>query len=224
MEEKTSRNHIIAGDALTELRNLPDCSVDMCLTSPPYFGLRNYGIDGQIGLEANVSEYIYKLIEIFAEVKRVLADTGTLWLNISDSYAGSGKNANNKKPCAKMRKELQHLGDNLPQPNAMPESVRDRNISNEREITCKRNRRDVWSIATKGYSDIHFATFPERLAELCILAGCPIGGTVLDPFFGAGTVGVVAKRHGYNYVGIELNPEYCELSRRRIAAIKQKDG
>lgn len=84
-------NQIICGSSLEVLRELPSCSVNMCVTSPPYYGLRDYGVDGQIGVEATPEEYIGKLTEVFHEVRRVLCDDGTLWLNIADSYAGSGK-------------------------------------------------------------------------------------------------------------------------------------
>lgn len=84
-------NSILCGDALETLKRLPEQSVQMCVTSPPYYGLRNYGIDGQIGLEESPSDYIEKLVQVFREVRRVLKDDGTLWLNLGDSYAGSGK-------------------------------------------------------------------------------------------------------------------------------------
>lgn len=86
-------NKIICGDALTVLRTLPDKSCRCCVTSPPYFNLRDYGVPGQIGLEPTMQEYIARLVEVFAEVKRVLTDDGTLWVNIADSYSGSGKGA-----------------------------------------------------------------------------------------------------------------------------------
>jgi len=302
---------IIAGDAQNELGRLLDQSVDMCVTSPPYYMLRNYGVDGQIGLEQTIDEYINKLVYVFNEVKRVLKDSGTLWVNISDSYAGSGKNSGSKTPCAKMRKELQHLGDDLPKtqtsipnknlllipqrfiialqdngwivrqdiiwqkPNPMPESVRDRctksheyifllaktpryyfnadaikepatgstsrrweqpsavryagnkytadpnkfyrtKSGNAYKYRPYRNKRDVWTIATVPLKEAHFAAFPPTLAETCMLAGCPDGGTVLDPFFGAGTVGIAAERLKRNYIGIDINPEYCEIAKTRI--------
>ena len=79
-----------------------------------------------------------------------------------------------------------------------------------------RNKRTVWTVATQSFSEVHFATFPPKLIEPCILAGCPAGGIVLDPFSGSGTTGMVSLRHGRRYIGIELNPEYVEMSRRRI--------
>ena len=85
-----------------------------------------------------------------------------------------------------------------------------------REFNGKRNKRSVWTVTTQPYSEAHFATFPPTLIEPCILAGCPAGGTVLDPFGGAGTTGLVADRHGRNAILIELNPTYAALARNRI--------
>lgn len=327
---------ILQGDSLEVLKSLPDCSIDCCVTSPPYFGLRDYGVDGQIGLEKTPEEYIQKLVDVFREVRRVLKDDGTLWLNIGDSYAGSkkgmlknGQHTNDrsissdylqkaagtltkaKTPGIK-RKELIGIpwllafalrqdGWYLRQdiiwykPNAMPESVKDRctksheyifllskseryyfdyeaikepavgfdnrppagsngtftpnsrkrkgnfktfrgggtytggrsfenSIRVERQShgnspneTGKRNRRSVWSVATRGYKGAHFATFPEKLVEPCILAGTRPGGIVIDPFAGSGTVGVVAGKNNRNFIGIEINPDYVEISKSRIS-------
>ncbi|MEG1894612.1 MAG: site-specific DNA-methyltransferase [Oscillospiraceae bacterium] len=340
-----SKSQIIAGDALNVLSRISDGYIDCCITSPPYYALRDYGVEGQIGLENSIDEYIGKLVEIFREVHRVLRDDGTLWVNIADTYAGSGKGrkadgthskgiskssdycgqtAGNIKPrfaTGIKKKELCLIPQRLAialqadgwyirqdiiwsKPNAMPESVKDRctksheyiflltkqqnyyfdgdvikepcvgfdnrppaggrgtltpnsrrrkgnaksfrgggaytnhgsyenaaitnreshgNAANE---TGLRNRRSVWSVATKGYSGAHFATFPEKLIEPCILAGCRIGGIVLDPFFGSGTVGVVAKKHERCYLGIELNPEYVDIAKQRIGGeqnVKNKD-
>lgn len=301
---------ILCGDALDKLRTLDSQSVQTCVTSPPYFALRDYGIDGQIGLEETPKEYIDKLVEVFREVKRVLRPDGTLWLNIADSYAGSTKAGKWREGSARADGSVRGDGQSrrnrngigavegckpkdligIPwmlafalradgwylrqdiiwnKPNAMPESVRDRctkshehiflltkqpryyfdyeaikepaamkgnsksfrgggrsfynsaeatreshgNMKNE---TGTRNKRDVWTIATHPFKEAHFATFPEKLVEPCILAGCPEGGTVLDPFTGSGTTGVVAKKHGRNFIGIELNPEYREMAIKRI--------
>lgn len=160
---------ILRGDCREVMRTLPDQSVHCCVTSPPYFGLRDYGVDGQMGLESTPDEYIAGMVDVFREVRRVLRDDGTLWLNIGDSYASGG-----------------------------------------------RNKRSVWNIPTTPFKEAHFATFPPALVEPCILAGCPEGGTVLDPFGGAGTAGLVADRLHRNAILIELNPEYAEIARRRI--------
>lgn len=312
------------GDALERLREMPDESVHCCVTSPPYYGLRDYGIDGQIGLEETLDGYIAALVAVFDEVRRVLRTDGTLWLNLGDSYAGSwgaqgrdgamadravsvarspsgsstlrgnghlgggpklsalsntqvaaapkGKSGTGSIPDGAGYKPKDLIG--VPWSAAfalrsagwwlrqeiiwhklspMPESVRDRctraheqvfmlaksaryfydaaaiaedavsdhasgngYARDERETYRNRNRRDVWTLSSQPFPEAHFATFPPKLVEPCILAGCPEGGVVLDPFSGAGTTGVVALRHGRSYVGIELNPEYAELSRNRI--------
>jgi DNA modification methylase len=353
---------ILCGDALTELRKLPNEAVHCCVTSPPYWGLRDYGVPGQLGLERTPEEYVAKMVEVFREVRRVLRSDGTLWLNLGDSYAGSGRGGNpegsewsgfmgNK---AREKSAMPHLhsqaieagaiGRNwvkpppglkpkdlvgIPwrvafalqsdgwwlrqdiiwaKPNPMPESVTDRctkaheyifllsksakyfydaeavreaakyredarpfgdaggnrhgdekseydpraswkgsafhlgktaehqqgwaskkrgefngktNALPGREafraFTFTRNLRSVWTITTKPFKEAHFATFPPEIPERCIKAGSPVGGVVLDPFFGAGTTGMVAKRLGRDFIGIELNPEYVKMARSRIA-------
>lgn len=299
------------GDALEVLRTLPALSVHMCVTSPPYYGLRDYGVAGQIGLEETVDEYIAKLVAVFAEARRVLREDGTLWLNVGDSYAGNGGQSpqmgalfkgrarQRENVCLSLRgaadgvkpKDLMGVpwllafalradGWFLRQdiiwhkPNPMPESVTDRctkaheylfllskspryyfdsvaiaepaiyagktgcvsgpktaaraAANGEKptgnEVTGAprvpvgdtRNRRSVWTVATQPFREAHFATFPPALIEPCILAGCPIGGTVLDPFGGSGTTGIVADRLQRSAILIELNPDYAEMSRRRI--------
>lgn len=304
---------IFCFDALQQLKLLTSSSINTCVTSPPYYNLRNYGVDGQIGLESTPEAYIKRLLEVFSEVKRVLRDDGTLWIVISDSYAGSGKNTNNSKPHKKATKTLEHLGDCVPsgivpdglkpkdligipwllafalradgwywrdtiiwhKPNCMPESVKDRctksheyillfsknrqyyydsesvmepticktvrkfidNNSDKQRghsrkhagfngryaerlklagVPNKRNKRSVWSVPTKPYKEAHFAVYPPELIEPCILAGCPIGGTVLDPFMGSGTTGEVALMHSREFVGIELNMDYVKLAEKRL--------
>jgi len=305
-------NGIIRGDALAELRKLPDESVNCCVTSPPYWGLRDYGVKGQLGLEKTPEEYVAHPVEVFREVRRVLRKDGTLWLNLGDTYnncdkwGGGGANTgkHTKAPDgtveswkAVRRKwakidglktkdlvgipwrvafALQADGWWLRQdiiwakPNPMPESVRDRctkaheyifllsksssyfydaeavreenqdkyngqrgttesrkklqsamrDFSDKEEMdrysTQGRNKRSVWTIATKPFPEAHFATFPPEIPELCIRAGCPKGGVVLDPFFGAGTTGLVALRLGREFIGIELNHVYCGIARKRI--------
>ena len=290
---------IIVGDCLESLRKMPSESVHCCVTSPPYFGLRDYGYEGQIGLEQTPEAYVAKLVEVFREVRRVLRDDGTLWLNLGDSYAndakwggssggkhvqalhgntgiGRGKKETGLKPKDLMGMPwrvafaLQEDGWYLRQdiiwhkPNPMPESVRDRctkaheyifllakaeryyfdgaalkeplatkphalgnrklDVSrNDHDQMQKvwgadglRNRRSVWTVTTKPFKGAHFATFPPDLIEPCILAGCPVGGTVLDPFGGAGTTGVVCQNRQRNAILCELNPEYAKMARDRI--------
>lgn len=284
-------NQIYVSDALSFLRILPTESVNTCITSPPYYGLRDYGTGGQIGLESTPEMYVQNLAEVFAEVKRVLRKDGTLWVNIGDSYAGSRKggatnpeNAGNYKQGTNRgivgaaattkvswggckNKDLLGipwrlaftLRDKLglylrndivwAKNNPMPESVADRCTRSHEYIflfakssryhfdgaaiaePCvtsgagRRHKRDVWTTSVKPYKGAHFATFPVDLIEPCILAGCPNGGIVLDPFIGSGTVGVAAVKNGRNYIGIDINPAYANIAGDRIAAaVKVKEA
>ena len=299
-------NKIITGNAIEILKELPDCYADCCITSPPYLGLRDYGVNGQIGLENSVEDYINRLTDIFREVRRVLKNDGTLWLNIGDSYATSNSEYSNCKRkdligvpwllAFALRNDGWYLRQDIiwEKPNAMPESVKDRctksheyiflfskkskyyfnyeaikepavgfnNImpagskgtltpnsrlrkgnsrtfrgggaytkgqsfnnsaeakreshGNTDNTTGLRNKRSVWRVATQGYREAHFATFPEKLIEPCVLAGSKEGGIVLDPFLGSGTTAAVAKKHNRGFIGIELNPEYVEMAKRRL--------
>jgi len=302
---------IIAGDCIEGMRTLPDASVYCCVTSPPYWGLRDYGHEGQIGLESTPDAYVARMVEVFREVRRVLRDDGTCWVNLGDSYNGIGgpgkQDGGPIGPTAavaivgtkgrhivglkakdlvgipwRVAFALQADGWWLRQdiiwhkPNPMPESVRDRctkaheyvflltksdryyydayavseavacvrGPGNKRPLKGveedgekhrtraglhkaaerwreegppeSRNRRSVWTITTKPYSGAHFAVMPADLVEPCIKAGCPEGGTVLDPFAGSGTTLAVAAELGRNAIGCELNPDYIALAERRI--------
>ncbi len=305
---------IECGDALALLRREPAGSVDCCVTSPPYWGLRDYGCEGQLGLEPTPDLYVAHLVDVFAEVRRVLRDDGVLWLNLGDSYAGGGhgsrdserwpkQSRNDHTPVhAKKQARLKpkdlvgipwrvafalqadgwYLRSDIvwAKTAPMPEGVRDRptrahefvfllsksaryrydadairepigdsmaraiangpradrqyqhdehNRFGKRSanrtfsdpdslahIASSRNARDVWTLNPDPYPGAHFAVMPEELARRCILAGCPAGGTVLDPFAGSGTVGAVAARHGRNAVLFDLNPDYCAMARRRV--------
>lgn len=297
---------IITGNAIEVLKELPDCSADCCITSPPYLGLRDYGVNEQIGLENSVEAYINRLTDIFREVRRVLKNDGTLWLNVGDSYVSSNSEYSNCKRkdligapwllAFALRNDGWYLRQDIiwEKPNAMPESVKDRctksheyiflfskqskyyfdyeaikepavgfnNIvpagskgtlrpnsrlrkgnsrtfrgggvytkgqsfnnsaeimreshGNNENMTGLRNKRSVWTVATQGYKEAHFATFPEKLIEPCVLAGSRDGGIILDPFIGSGTTAVVAKKHNRGFIGIELNPDYAEMARRRL--------
>ena len=300
---------ILQGDAVEVLRDLPDSFVHCIVTSPPYWGLRDYGVDGQIGLEATPDEYVARMVAVFSEARRVLRDDGTLWLNLGDSYASQPNASQGKNGWlygrgvdeARLKKQkivsglkpkdlvgipwrvafaLQADGWFLRQdiiwhkPNPMPESVRDRctksheyvfllsksgsyffdsaamqepasgrppgnkrnkytearSAGDERfqtaagllEIGARetRNRRSVWTVATQPYHGAHFACFPRELIRPCVRAAAPLGGVVLDPFFGAGTTGVVALEEERDFVGIELNPQYIELAEKRLAEVE----
>jgi len=312
-------NIILQGDALSKLKELPNKSVNMCLTSPPYWALRDYGtahwkggddkcnhstehtspkstlgggkttqnvasfykdfckrcgakrIDKQLGLEKTFDEYINNLCNVFDEVKRVLRDDGTCWVNIGDTYGGSGQHSNEHPewkgkqnesdkvfyPNNNLKGKIMHkslimipfrfaiemvnrgwiLRNTLiwHKPNAMPSSVKDRftvdfeyvflfskkqkyyfEQQTEPSEYEERNKRAVWAINPKGFKEAHFAVFPEQLCETPIKAGCPKGGIVLDPFFGSGTTGVVALKQSKKFIGIELNPEYIKLAKKRL--------
>ena len=292
---------ILRGDAAAVLRTLPDNSVHCVVTSPPYYGLRDYGVDGQIGAESTPAEYVERLVAVFREVRRVLRPDGVCWLNLGDSYNGSAPNRTGQNGYADGRtnrnkrfatggvsglKPKDLLG--IPwrvafalqddgwwlrsdvifaKPNPMPESVTDRctraheyvfmltksaryfydaqavaepalqplgepsRVAQHKQAmlgqngtgtlgtnqgAATRNRRSVWTIATEPTPYAHFATMPSELAEICILAGCPGDGTVLDPFAGSGTTLRVALTLGRNAIGIELNPEYVDLAERLL--------
>jgi len=269
------RDVILQGDVIEQLKTIHDESVNTCVTSPPYWGLRDYGIDGQIGLENTPEEYTQKMVEVFHEVKRVLRDDGTLWLNLGDSYCGTGSKGEYKDPKYVNGRNGQSVAINgkvrglkskdmigIPwrvafalqadgwylrsdiiwhKPNPMPESVKDRPTKSHEYIFLlsknrkyyydgdgikeranninnvdTRNKRSVWTVPTKPYKEAHFATFPPNLITPCIIAGCPEGGIVLDPFLGSGTTAAVSKQLSRYYIGIEINPEYIEIAKKRI--------
>lgn len=299
---------ILVGDCMEKLATLESESVDCCVTSPPYWGLRDYGVEGQLGLEPTPDLYVAHMRMVFEQVMRVLKPQGTLWLNLGDSYARKGgtSGGGNREllhmegkqrrmtsipPGSGLKEKdlvgipwrmafaLQSDGWYLRQdiiwhkPNPMPESVQDRctkaheyiflfaksqkyffdhiailepfanrefrgKLKGERgsqpyaaargndransggfpRVREGRNKRSVWSVVSRPFKGAHFATFPPDLIKPCILAGCPKGGVVLDPFFGAGTVGLVAKKHDRRWIGIELNKEYVQIAERRIGA------
>lgn len=262
--EGPDRPTLFQGDAETILRRLPTDHFRCCVTSPPYWGLRDYGISGQIGTEGDPEAYVGRLVAVFDQVRRVLTEDGTLWLVVGDSYTSGNRGyraPDRKSPVRAMGYRaptpeglkpkdlvgipwrlafaLQSAGWYLrsdiiwEKPNCMPESVKDRPTRSHEHLFLLsrsvhyhyaageirddgRHRRDVWSIPTEPFPGAHFATFPPRLVEPCILAGSEPGDWVLDPFFGAGTVGVVCAEHGRRWVGIELNPDYASMARDRI--------
>jgi DNA modification methylase len=339
---------VINGDCRSALRALPEESVNCCVTSPPYWGLRDYGNPDQIGREETPEAYVENMRQVFAEVWRVLRNDGTLWLNLGDTYnayngnrgcetgpsknvhyqlqklpAGYGLTAKNLKPKDlvgipwRVAFALQSAGWYLrsdiiwAKANCMPESVTDRptrsheflfllskspkyyynheairepclydvdgtgtaarkaraegnklmptgerngirpagyknsvnfegknkgkekqrghsrrhdgfndrwdKMEKEEQCTGMRNKRDVWTVAPANYPEAHFATYPPELIKPCILAGCPAGGVVLDPFAGSGTTGMVALELGRRAVLVELNPEYVNFIHERCA-------
>jgi len=261
---------IIAADAVAGLRQLEAGSARCCVTSPPYFGLRDYGVEGQIGLEDTPEQYVERLVEVFVEVRRVLADDGTLWLNLGDSYAPNKQLRGIPWRVAfALQADGWYLRSDIiwRKPNPMPSSVGDRCTSSHEYLfmlsksrryyfdaaaisepaTCsrsgnsarkladgseqrldghlgrsvpwageRRNRRDVWTITARPYSGAHFAVMPPALVEPCIQAGSEIDDLILDPFAGAATVGLVARRLRRRFLGVELNPDFAALGRRRI--------
>jgi site-specific DNA-methyltransferase (cytosine-N4-specific) len=320
---------LYVGDCRELLKQLPDGCIQTCVTSPPYWGLRDYGVDGQIGLEKTPEEYVETIVDVFNEVRRVLTDDATLWLNIGDTYA-RGKNGRSDEDETSLRRRNRSYGTALHgktgergrqghgrqvpsglkpkdligipwmvafalraagwylrmdivwhKPNPMPESVTDRptkaheyifllskseryyyNADAIREplatktlttfgTTRKRieldgvgrvashglsrdvptrkpkldehgeyagaNKRSVWTVATQPYDGAHFAVFPPKLIEPCIIAGSRPGDIVLDPFFGSGTTGMVAEKHERRWIGFDLSEKYAVLAKARTA-------
>lgn len=300
-------------DALRLLGNMPSQSVNCIVTSPPYFGLRDYGMAGQIGLEETPAAYVAKLVELFREARRVLRDDGTFWLNLGDTYTGGGRGGN--PPLSAYWKQGTNAGsvienrtnvDGIPPKSllgmpwrvafglqddgwilrseiiwnklsCMPESVTDRPTKSHETVFLfaksqhyfydmaaiaepvkyesiqraqrgvsdhhknmhipgqtqhsmhkarahgegynmpeMKNKRTVWSLGPEPFSGAHFATFPTKLIEPMILAGCPVGGVVFDPFMGSGTTAMVARDNGRNYIGSELNPAYVTIAQDRL--------
>ena len=263
---------LLIGNCLDKLKELDSGVIQSCVTSPPYWGLRDYDDDGQLGQEDHPEEFVKNLTDIFMEVHRVLREDGTLWLNIGDTYFGAkgghwdgGNSITNESSGTKYRENrkappkhhylktkdlsgvpwmlalsLQKRGWYLRQdiiwhkPNPMPEAVNDRCAKSHEHIfllTKKpnykfnaeaiseptRRRTDVWSLNTSSFSGAHFAVFPQQIPELCIKAGTDEGDIVLDPFMGSGTTAYVAQRLGRKWVGVELNPEYAQIIKDRVA-------
>lgn len=265
-EEDRRNSLLVCGDSEHALQLMPDQAFQACVTSPPYWSLRDYNIPGQIGLEQSVYDYIEHLGRVFDQVQRVLRDDGTLWVNIGDSYTSGGRTwraTDRKNPVRAMQVrpptpkglkskdligvpwllafELQRRGWYLRadiiwnKPNCQPESVQDRPTrsheyvflfskseryfydSKARRGPNGRNVRTVWDINTKPYQGAHFATFPAELVEPCVALGSAPGQSILDPFIGSGTTGLVALKKRRRFVGIELNPEYLRIAEDRLS-------
>lgn len=314
-------------DCLSGLKLLPDAYIQCIVTSPPYYGLRDYGVEGQIGQEKTPEKYIQRLVKVFHEAKRVLADDGVLWVNVGDSYASAAKNRTKEQAARKstlaggkssqiackdqpnkiteglkakdligipwmlafaLRADGWYLRQDIiwHKPNPMPESVTDRctraheflfmltkkakyyydadaiktypknysfngphfsdakkvsslkrqrgdkqrghskrhagfneqwdQMTTAEQMSMPANKRSVWTVATKPFSDAHFAVFPEELIVDCIKSGSRVNDIILDPFMGAGTTALVSAKHGRRFVGFELNKEYINISIRRM--------
>lgn len=276
-------NEIYCGNAIDNLKNMSSGSVDCIVTSPPYYGQRDYGNEKQIGSEKVPSEYVNNLVSVFSECFRVLKDSGTLWLNLGDKYKDGGLLGMPWRVALALQDIGWFLRNDIiwHKPNAMPNAVKnrlttdheyiffftkkksgyyyDQDAIREEHVTFSdkskmkggknhfgkvngtpeegknkgnpnlhngrwdqafhpngRNKRTVWNVPLSKFRGAHFAVFPEKLIEPCILVGCPEGGIVLDPFFGAGTSGVVANKLKRKYVGIELNQDYIEIAKKRL--------
>lgn len=273
---------ILCGDARAAAAKLPTNIIDTIVTSPPYFGQRDYGVNGQIGIEDQPQQYIDDLVSVFAALKSTLKDTGTLWLNLGDKYQDKKLMGMPWRVALALIEDGWCLRSDIiwHKPNAMPHSAKNRptpdheyifllsktdhyhydaDAIREPHVTFSenskmrggrghfgkqggtpekgknkgnsnlhdarwdqafhpkgRNKRTVWSVPLGKYRDAHFAVFSEQLIKPCILAGAPQGGVVLDPFFGAGTTGLAAWNNGRKFIGLELNPDYCEMARDRI--------
>jgi len=264
------------GDCLTSLKTMADQSVNCCVTSPPYFGLRDYGVAGQMGLEATPDEFVNALVTVLREVRRVLADDGTLWLNLGDTMNNRRRiRTSSHQPSLNGFKEptwaeatkmgltrLSIVDGDLKEKDTIgipwrvafslrldgwflrqeiiwsknfgkPEPSKDRLPNRHEQVFLLSKTKkyyfdrsslpnfakgSVWSIPPTGISG-HGASFSARLVEPCILAGCPVGGVILDPFGGSGTTAGVALAHGRKAVLCELNPEYAEFIPARVASI-----
>ena len=271
---------ILCGDVLEKIKEIPDESIDCVITSPPYWGLRDYGVEGQLGLEPDFYDYLTKLHQVMVELKRVIKSTGSVWVNLGDTYyskkIGSAKptglHGDNCKcgTCTSRTNPLITTVQRVPEksrcfipyrfaincltddwicrndivwfkPNSIPDSVeskfpntwesifffvksnkyylnvKDVEIHSKSKLFETKRQKDVFEIPVKRFHGFHTATFPEELVEKILKASCPKDGVVLDPFFGSGTVGVVAEKLGLQWSGIELKQEYVDMARKRLA-------
>jgi site-specific DNA-methyltransferase (adenine-specific) len=261
---------LLQGDCTEVMQTLPDAVAQCCITSPPYYNLRNYFDPGQIGHEPTAEAYITKLVDVFREMRRVLRDDGTFWLVIGDCYVNKDRLLIPARVALALQADGWLIRDEIvwEKPRTTPAPVKDRtvaahemlymfakqpkyyydylaieepakfagavktydgsqkNVGNvtkapgsvPRRIVVRetRRKRSVWSVSPQPYRGAHFAVYPTTLIEPCVLAGCPEGGTVLDPFLGTGTTAVVATRARRHCIGIELNADYLDLARQRI--------
>lgn len=275
-QEPTSTNplKVLHGDTRDLIKTIPDNTFQCVVTSPPYWGVRDYGVENQIGAEPDINDYIKDLVDVFREVRRVLKPDGTFWLNIGNTYTSGGRkwrqeDSKNKgramsyrppTPEGLKKKDLigvawmlamacqldgWYLRNDIiwSKPNCQPESVKDRltqsheylflmtkserysfNQDAIKEMSAngggRKNRRTVWEINTEPCPEAHFAVFPRGLVRPCILAGSAKDDIVFDPFFGAGTVGIVAQELNRRCVGIELKREFIDIAMKRTANVQ----
>ena len=269
-------NYVLVGDVLDKLKDLPKESIQCCITSPPYWGLRDYGELDQLGLEENPEQFVENMVKVFREVKRVLKKDGTCWINIGDTYYNKSLAGIPFRVAFALQQDGWYLRQDIiwNKPNPMPESVQDRctksheyiflltksanyyydidaireplaesslgrlnqdidsqvgttranggaktngNLKAVGDVDLGRNKRSVWTITTKPYKEAHFAVFPPELPTLCIKAGSKEGDVVLDPFMGSGTTAWVAQRLSRKWIGVELNPEYVKIIKKRVS-------
>ena len=263
---------LIEGNSLSKISEVSSNTIQTVITSPPYWGLRNYDNDEQLGQESSPEKFVENLTKLFSKIKRVLKEDGTVWVNIGDTFFGpkgghyesknSITNSNTGGEYRQKRKappkhsylkvgdlsgvpwmfpiSMQKDGWYLKQdiiwhkPNPMPEAVDNRCVKSHEYIflfTKSKQyyfdanaikirdvrRGSVWSFNTASLKEAHFAVFPEDLPALCIKAGSKEGDIVFDPFMGSGTTALIAQKLGRKWVGIELNPKYIEIIKRRTA-------
>ncbi len=274
-------NSVICGEAAEEVARLPAASIDSIITSPPYFRQRDYPGDRQLGHESTPTEYVQRLVDIFAQCHRVLKDSGTVWIVLGDKYSDGQQLGLPWRVALALVDFGWILRSDIiwHKPNAMPSAVKTRPTTDHEYIffltkskqyyydadairephvtftqqsrmrggrrhfhqrhgtpeqgkngghsnlhngrwdqafhPLGRNKRTVWSIPLSKFREAHFAVYPPQLVETCLRAGCPLGGTVLDPFLGSGTTAVVAQRLQRNFVGIDCVAEFCHMACQR---------
>jgi site-specific DNA-methyltransferase (cytosine-N4-specific) len=273
-KQKWSKSLILHGDTRDVINELPDNFYSSCITSPPYWGKRDYGYEGQIGAEESLGEYVEDLVKVFRVLKKKLKPDGTFWLNIGDSYTSGNRTwraEDKKNPAREMSYRPRTPGGLKPKdligipwrlafalqadgwylrsdiiwykPNCQPESVKDRPTQSHEYIFLfsksedyyydyesikepaaergkTRNKRTVWQVNTEPFAEAHFATFPEDLIQPIITASSKENEYVIDPFFGAGTVGIVCNKLNRKYHGIELKQDYIDIANRRLRNVR----
>ena len=270
-------NEVHRGDAEETMKKMPNESIDMVITSPPYYGLRDYGEEGQIGQEENINEYVEKITSVGDEIWNILKPTGSFYLNIGDTYSSGGDLPAKCKMLIPHRVAIALIdrgwicrNDNVWEKlNNIPDTAKDRratkfefffhfvkqkkyyyNLDEIREGYAESSKKranysfegtnnygsesasnfsqnnvasgkgknpgDIQKTPTSNNSEAHFAPFPKQLIEPHIKSSCPEDGVVLDPFIGSGTTAVVSEKLGRDWIGIDLNKDYVDMSYDRI--------